>query len=353
METIRNLKKVLFINFGGIGDEILFFPTLDDFKKSYPDCEIHLLLEPRSSGCASLTHTIDRIIEYDVKIASRAKVFFDLLFIIKKGGYDAVISAGSNMFISLLLFLSGVKIRVGYDSGPLSRKLLSTAVALNKAQYAANMYHDLLKGAGIDREAPLPEVVVNSEALAKADQMLGEKDKPHIVIHPGVSSLSIKKNIIKSWPEQNWAELICSLLKSNKFNVVLAGGPDDESTILEILSVIENKGVDTSNLVNLYGKTRSLVELAALIKQSQLLLCVDSAPMHIGVGVNTKIVAIFGPTDEKKLLPPNKDFIALKNIDLTCRPCLWDKQNQVCHHTSCLNVSVQAMLDAVDAQQIH
>ena len=32
-------KKVLFINFGGIGDEILFLPTILSFKKQYPECE--------------------------------------------------------------------------------------------------------------------------------------------------------------------------------------------------------------------------------------------------------------------------------------------------------------------------
>ena len=32
--------KILFINFGGLGDEILFLPTIISVKKQFPDAEI-------------------------------------------------------------------------------------------------------------------------------------------------------------------------------------------------------------------------------------------------------------------------------------------------------------------------
>jgi ADP-heptose:LPS heptosyltransferase len=43
------------------------------------------------------------------------------------------------------------------------------------------------------------------------------------------------------------------------------------------------------------------------------MLCTDSAPMHIGVGVGTNLLALFGPTDPEKLLPPNKKFMWVKS----------------------------------------
>ena len=38
-------KKILFINFGGLGDEILFLPTIQSVKKEFPNSEITLSLE--------------------------------------------------------------------------------------------------------------------------------------------------------------------------------------------------------------------------------------------------------------------------------------------------------------------
>lgn len=352
MKKIDKFKKVLFINFGGIGDEILFFPTLTSFKRENPECEIDLLLEPRSASAAKLTNTIDKILTYDVKNTNKLTSFIKLLNIIRQGGYDAVISSGSNKFISLLLFLSGVKTRVGYDTGILSRKLLSFAVALNKDQYAAKMYHDLLKGVGIYSDSELPKVILDEQAQSFAEQMLPKNDKAFVVVHPGVSQLSVQKNIIKSWGEKNWAELICSLLESNKYNVVLCGGPDDETTITHIRKLIEEREIDKSYLIDLYGKTKNLIELGAIISRGDVLVCVDSAPLHLAVGLNTKIVAIFGPTDEKKLLPLNKEFIAMRKKGLTCRPCLWDKRNEVCENTLCLEISVEEVINAIRDQQI-
>ena len=56
------MKNILVINFGGIGDEILFLPTLISLKKAYPDSKITLCLEPRSKGIKDLTDTIDDLI---------------------------------------------------------------------------------------------------------------------------------------------------------------------------------------------------------------------------------------------------------------------------------------------------
>lgn len=350
--TNQNFKNVLFINFGGIGDEILFFPTLQDFKKTYPECKVSLLVEPRSASCAGLTDTIDELIKYDVKSANKVTAFLDLLRILSKGGYDAVVSSGSNKFIAVLLFLSGIKTRVGYDSGGMFGKLLSTAVALNKNQYAGNMYHDLLNGVGINKDTPAPNIIVPEEAITKAEQMLGKKEKPFIVVHPGVSKLSIQKNIIKGWPEQKWAELIATIVQTNKAKVVLTGGPDDDEAIKKIVDILEQSELPSGGFINLYGQTRNLTELAAVIKLSDVILCVDSAPMHVAVGVGTKIVAIFGPTDEKKLLPIDNNIIAVRNQDLDCRPCLWDKRQYSCEKGSCLDISVETMMDAINTLQI-
>ena len=59
--------KILFINFGGLGDEILFLPTIISIKKQFPNAEITLALEPRSKGVTSLTNIIDNTLFADIK----------------------------------------------------------------------------------------------------------------------------------------------------------------------------------------------------------------------------------------------------------------------------------------------
>ena len=89
-------KRILFINFGGLGDEILFLPTIQSVKKEFPNSHITLALEERSKGITSLTDVIDETLFANIKGKDKYTELFKLLIKIWKGKYDTVISSGSN-----------------------------------------------------------------------------------------------------------------------------------------------------------------------------------------------------------------------------------------------------------------
>ena len=211
----NDFKNILAINFGGIGDEIFFLPSLISLKKEFPNSKITLALEPRSKSVKDLTNIIDDLILIDVKGKNKYFELLKLIFKSRAGKFDIVISSGGNKFISILLFLTGIKERYGYDTGNLSRKLLTKAIQLNKNQYACKMYHDLVS-ALTDNVTELPEIDIPPQ----------EKIPNSILIHPGVSRLSVQKGMIKTITPEIWAETINILLsKVKKF--ILAGCPDD------------------------------------------------------------------------------------------------------------------------------
>lgn len=343
--------KILAINFGGLGDEILFLPAIKTVRAFYPMPHLTLVTEPRSKSIKELSNMIDEIITCDVKGSGKYLNLIKLLFRIWQGGYKIVISSGSSKMVAILLFLSGIRKKIGYDSGLLSKILLSKAVPLNKNQYAGCMYHDLARAVNKDYENCIPEISIGAEHMIWANERLGSRDKQIVVIHPGVSKLSIEKNMFKFWSVNNWAELVLKLVCTGKYKVVLTGGPDDDNVFLQLSAELAQYDLDETNLVNLYGETKNIAQLAAVINLSNLLVCVDSAPMHVAVGARTPVVAIFGPTDEKKLLPPNDfRFRAIRNEELDCSPCLWDKRSTSCDDPDCLNVEPDRVLQAIEEQ---
>ena len=66
-KSMDKKKRILAINFGGIGDEIFFLPTLSSLKKEFPNSEITLALEPRSKSVKDLTSIIDDLFLIDIK----------------------------------------------------------------------------------------------------------------------------------------------------------------------------------------------------------------------------------------------------------------------------------------------
>ncbi|MBK9769421.1 MAG: glycosyltransferase family 9 protein [Candidatus Obscuribacter sp.] len=334
------------INFGGIGDEILFLPTLKEVKQLLPKSHVALLLEPRSRSVAEVTDLVDEVVCFDIKKRPLLPGdYLKLLQLTRAGKYDLVISSGSSPMVAMLLFGSGIPVRIGYDAGSPVKALLTHPVKLDKEQYAGNMYHDLcqelrhyldsLKIGALLRQPDnkgllqIPQATVKPDSRKRMTEVLAEEEYKlqerlsargnttsggavkKVLLHPGTSRLAVQKGIIKHWPGESWLELIRKLLSSETgqpVQIILAGGPDDEEVMKDLMQAL---GDEAQRIINFYGKTKSLADLAALIELSDLMVCVDSAPMHIAVGLNKKVVALFGPTDPAKLIPNQKHFCAL------------------------------------------
>ena len=324
-------KKILAINFGGIGDEIFFLPTLISLKKEYPDSAITLALEPRSKSIKDLTDIIDDLILIDVKDKNKYFEMLKLLIKARQGKYDLVVSSGGNKLISILLFLTGIKTRCGYNTGILSQKSLTHAVALNKNQYACKMYHDLIRPL-TDYNTELPEINIE-----RKDTILNS-----VLIHPGVSKISVQKGCIKTIPAETWAKTIDLLVAEGK-KVILVGGPDDKECIETIL-----KTVRTQNFENLYGTTKNLKDLANLISSAETFLCSDSAPLHIAIALGIKTYVIFGPTDVNALIPKSDKITPIMaNDNCELKPCLWARRQTTCDKLNCLKITATQIANAI------
>jgi len=330
----KDFKNILAVNFGGIGDEIFFLPALISLKKEFPNSKITLALEPRSKSVKDLSDIIDDLFLIDVKAKGKFAKYRELFKLILKaraGKFDLVVSSGGNKLISILLFLTGIKERYGYHTGFLSKLFLTKSVPLNKNQYACAMYHDLVSVI-TENKTYLPEINVEAQ----------EKIPNTVLIHPGVSKLSVQKGMIKTITPEIWAETINLLMEKGR-HVILAGGPDDSECIEKIRQLVDVKNPLFSDY---YGKTKSLRDLAVLIGKAEIFICSDSAPLHVAVAMKTRTYAIFGPTDDKKLIPQSELVTAVKACD-SCpiKPCLWEHRQTTCEELMCLKISAEDIVN--------
>ncbi|MBQ7764491.1 glycosyltransferase family 9 protein [bacterium] len=324
-------KRILFINFGGLGDEILFLPTIQSVKKEFPNSHITLALEERSKGIISLTDVIDDTLFANIKGKGKYFELLKLLFKIWRGKYNIVISSGSNKFISIFLALTFIREKYGYNTGKLSEILLTKAILLNKNQYAVQMYHDLAQGVTTIK-TELPHLSIQKKPIMQNS----------VLIHPGVSKISVQKGMIKTISAEEWAKVVEELSNKGK-NVYLIGGPDDKECIETIVKLVpENK------FTNLYGTTKNLKELAELISSAENFLCSDSAPLHVAVALGVKTFVIFGSTDDKKLIPQSDKVIPIKaDCDCPLQPCLWERRQTTCETLDCLKISSNQIVETI------
>lgn len=343
----HHFQRILLINFGGIGDEILFFPVIEDLRMHYPDARISVVVEPRCRSIMEHNYFIDEVFCFDIKHRKHPADLLELLGILRNEAPDLIVSSGSSPLVACLLFLSGAPVRVGYGNHRL-KFLLTHPVNLNKEQYAARMYYDLLKPLGFPDKIPVPKIRLPHSVQHWVQEWLRHKgldqDAAFILIHPGVSLISKKKQIVKSWDLNKWEVLIRQLLQEGH-HVILAGGPDDAEELGYLLAEVKDP-----HLLSIYGETRDMYQLGGFIQRAAVMVCVDSAPMHLGISLGTPLVAIFGPTDEHKLLPPESPQVRVVQAGTTCRPCLWATRQTTCADLHCLkDISVAEVFSAIQA----
>lgn len=335
------IRRILAVNFGGLGDAILFFPTLQTLRQHYPQATITVLCEPRCREIMERQFLVDRVITADVKAGADPQLFVHLVMQLRELDLDLAISSGTSPLVPLLLFLSGARQRIGFLPNRLGF-LLTRGVALDKQQYAAAMHHDLLKGLDIDVPCPLPRFPLASLAVEWAHAWLArhgfDADEPPVIIHPGASKMSVKRGIQKTWTAAQWQALIEGL-RNRGLPLILTGGPDDE----ELLA-----GIPTGEGV-VRARPENLEQLAALIAVSRLVVGSDSAALNVAVAVDVPLVGVFGPTAPDKVLPPAPQFVAAHVDGLDCRPCLWITRKTTCAALTCLHeLAPQQVLAAVD-----
>jgi ADP-heptose:LPS heptosyltransferase len=94
------------------------------------------------------------------------------------------------------------------------------------------------------------------------------------------------------------------------------------------------------------GHDLPLRELSALLSFAQLLICPDSAALHIAGALDIKTLALFGPTDANARIDHYPNAVALwPGHTLSCAPCWYESGK--CSHKSCWK-----MITAQDVSEI-
>jgi ADP-heptose:LPS heptosyltransferase len=299
------MLRILALVPGGIGDQILFFPTLLSLHTLYPSAQIDVIVEPRAAAAYEVCPYVDDVLVFNFKEQFSLGDVNDLVGRIRERQYDAVLSLGRRWPIRFLLWLTGIPKRIGFGEPGFG---LTDAVPLKEEQYAANLYHDLIQGFGKTLPVPPLQVRVKQPSLDWAKQerqrLLGSGETDYVLLHPGASQLSIRLGLGKVYPVHRWVEIIRAFRQRRpELPIILISGPEDQA----LTSAFREHLPDL-----LVTSPPNIGHLTALIAGSSLLLCTDSAPMHLGVATQTPLVALFGSTDPARLLPSSGPYRAIK-----------------------------------------
>ena len=301
--------RVLALVPGDIGNQILFFPTLETIKKQYPQAAIDVLVEPRSKKAYRVCKNVDDVLVFDFQDRNSFADYLNLLGIIRDREYDALISLKTSWRIKLLLWLNGIPIRIGYKDD--SALYLSNSVERNTDQYKAKMYHDLVTGLGI--KAPCPTIAINvpTEDISWAEseqQRFGIKDSGYLILCDEPSTTEE----VNAYPLGSWQKIVEDIeQRQTGLSVVLLQTERNQAWVTSMISANGNlKAIAAPDV----GK------MAAIIAGANLILCNNSTPMQLAIAVDTYTFALSTPQDNNAVASDKENCILIQsnsnNLDI-------------------------------------
>jgi lipopolysaccharide heptosyltransferase II len=285
--------KIIAVMKNWLGDLLFQMPALDLIKQKYPEASITCIAPERCREILEAHPAVSGFLSFDEKCAHRswfARMRF-LMGLRKNGPWDQGYLFHRSRSRAVMLWLAGVKERIGYGKG---RELfLTTAVKEPEGKlHQLDYFMDLMKGAGYEMpEKPAYRFYFKPEDEAKALAILSENGlgagSKYICFHLGANWEP------KRWPPAHFAALADKIDERWRLPVVVTGSANDAP----LFEAFRTK-VRRAKVISLVGKTGLRVS-AAIYKHAACLVTGDSGPMHIASGVGASVVALFGPTDPK------------------------------------------------------
>lgn len=287
-------RRILIVRPSALGDVSRTVPALVTLRRAYPEAQIDWLVSHAFADAILHHPALNNVLRYDrhwmKKVFQREAPFHHGVSFTRRlrtNGYDIVYDLQGLFRSGVFTWLTRAPRRVGFACareaawlGYNVRHPVNGEVTHTVDRMLALLEHDGLTPVRDMRLYVSPEnAAFVDEALAKPRQDGFTAD--HVCIAPTARWKS------KCWPIERYAEVVDRLrAAAPRRPIVVLAAPNEASQVAPLAG---KPGV-------VVPKT-AVGQMMAILQQTRLLVCNDSAALHIAVGFDRPVVAIFGPTN--------------------------------------------------------
>ncbi len=297
--------KIGLIRFSSLGDVILTTGIIRELKREFDDAEITMITSSRYLDIFRSNPHLNK------NLVIEGKSFSDVSRLIKKvrnERFDILADLHLNPRSLLVSCASRSRKKLRYSK---CRRLRSMMVSTKNRQmcgHVVDRYFAPFEKLGLKSTNLKPEIWIDGETRRSMNATIGNGNMPLVAVSPGA------KRATKRWLAEKYGRLCRSLIETEKAKVIIVGDKEDTQIAHKI------RNIAGKNIIDLTGKT-SLLQLAAVLRRSSVLVTNDSGPMHMAAATGTPVVAIFGPTVPEFGFSPLGERDRVIEKQLPCRPC--------------------------------
>jgi ADP-heptose:LPS heptosyltransferase len=299
--------RLLLIRPDHIGDVILTSPTVEMLREALPDAHLTMMAGPWSADVARRDPLLDELAvcpfpgfarERRASALEPYRLMLSASTELRRRRFDAALLLRfDHWWGAWLTALARIPVRAGYavaESAPFLTHSVQPSPREHWAERSLQVGKRLLGAWGVnvpEKSFSLRFGVREKDAREAAHlrNSLGlGAGRRLVILHSGSGAA------LKLWPEASWVQLGRALAQRDA-GIVVTGSTAEAGVVDRIVSQLPAAR-------SLAGKT-DLGVLAALFRSSDLVIGVDSGPLHLAVAMDVPSVHLFGPTDPEVFGP--------------------------------------------------
>ncbi len=330
----KKIKNILIVAITRLGDMLQSTPTLVGLKAQNPGARITVLIEKQFATVCAGIPGVDEVYVVDLGYLCRClhrendgivegyKYIEEVVRDLRERKFDCSINMSNSSYTALLLKMIDAEINTGWLADAEGFRLMADPWAM---LFAAFVYHqnrdfnclnlvDIFRcAAGVSQHPRGLCFNVSDSAKSFARRFLEESGLgdtgPLVFVQAGASQAK------RQWGPERFARLNRILVEQLGARVVYTGSGGERPLIEEILSLYSHRRIVTSA-----GRT-NFDQLAALLKEADVLITGDTGPMHLSVAVGTPVVAMFLASALCFETGPYSAGNLIMQVQMTCSPC--------------------------------
>ena len=312
-------RRILLVKPSALGDVVHALPVVATLKRRYPGVPLDWLIEEEAAplvlGHPAIAAFVvsgrrrwQRELRSPARFRGALREIRGFLGGVRRRRYDVVLDLQGLFKSAVYVAATGARLRVGLADGREGAPWVLTHRVPVPPQPVHAVERYLAAAAALDASEAVREFTIplGAEDVESAGRFLADLPQPRVVLHPTARWPT------KLWEIDRWRAVAASLAADGG-GVVLTGGPADAPMTSAI-----SEGLVPAPL-SLAGRL-SLKQLAAVLGSADLMITVDSGPMHIAGALGTPVVALFGATDPARTGPVGPGRVLRRA--LPCSPCL-------------------------------
>ncbi len=343
----EGINSILVIKIGTIGDTLLLSPVLKAIKDTHPKVLLTVIGSKNNYEVLSRYSFIDSLKIFEVsKVIKEPSYFFRFMKDVNSRDYDIVMDFESWPRLSAIIaFFVRTGRKIGFRTkGQFKHIVFDAVVPHDPLRHEMDNYISLANAIGLGTDLKsvssfkIEFPISDSEKAFVEDLLKNAKIEFDnlILFHPCSSGY---KGHLKEWRAENFARL-AGLLAKDGYRIGITGTKDNQLAAENIVNACPE-----NNIVSFCGKF-TLGQTAHLIKNSCLLITVNTGIMHLGAALNHPMIALLGPAGVLRWGPVGSSNAYNMESDFACAPCLNLGSDYKCKNGGCMDaIKVEAVAE--------